>query len=139
MERKVPYATQEEYDKHVIHLRDVPTISLPLQGTGHVESRIVSVGKMTVSFFRNEPGSILPVTHHHENEQIMIVTEGAAELEIDGKMHHIEKGDVLIYPPNMEHGAGTVSDLGLVGIDIFTPPRQDLVAKLEEAKKSQKS
>jgi len=132
MERKEPYATQEEFNKRVIRYRDVPAIELRPGAKSH----IVSTERLTVSFATAVPNSVGPV-HRHEAEQIMIVTDGACDMIVEGKLYHIEKGDVIVFPSNMEHGS-YISDKGCSAIDIFTPPRQDFVAKLEEVKKSQK-
>ena len=130
MERKEPYATQEEYDRRVIRYQDVPLIELRPGSKSH----IVSAEKITVSFLTAEPNSFGPV-HRHEAEQIMIVTDGACDMIVEGKLYHIEKGDVLIFPSNMEHGS-YISDRGCRVIDVFSPPRQDFVAKLEAVKKN---
>jgi len=133
MERKEPYATQEEYRKYVIRYRDVPIIEL----APGFKTHIVSGEKITLSFVSVEPNFQLPL-HRHENEQIMIVIDGAVDFIIDGKQYHVEEGDVVVLPSNTEHGA-YVSDRGCRVIDVFSPPRQDFVAKLEEVKKSQRT
>ena len=130
MERKEPYATQEEFNKRVIRYRDIPLIEL-VPGS---KSHIVSTKRMTVSLLTMEPNSCF-AAHHHESEQIMIVTDGACDMTVDGKLYHLEEGDVIILPSNLEHGT-YVSDRGLRAIDVFSPPRQDIVAKLEAVKKS---
>jgi len=128
MKRKEPYATQEEYNKRVVRYRDVPLIEL---GPG-AKSHIVSAEKITLSFVTSEPNSYSAV-HHHESEQITIVTDGALDQIVDGKLYHFEKGDVIITPSNVEHGT-YVSDRGCRTINVFSPPRQDLVAKLTAAR-----
>ncbi len=60
--------------------------------------------------------------------------DGAYNAIIDGKLYHLEKGDVAIIPSNIEHGA-YVSDKGCRVIEVFSPPRQDLAAKLETVRK----
>ena len=133
MERKESYATQEEYKKRVIHYRDVP----PIEPAPGAKSHIVSAERIMVSFLIFDPDIFIPV-HHHENEQIMTVTDGACDVITGGKLYRLEKGDVIIFPPNMEHG-GYISDSGCRAIDIFSPPRKDFAAKLEEMKKSGKT
>lgn len=131
MERKEPVASQEEYNKYVTRYADVPAIEL----TPSIKANIISAENITLSFVSAEPNAPLP-THRHENEQIVIVTDGAIDFVIEGKQYKVEKGDVMVIPSNTEHGA-YFSDKGTRVIDIFSPPRQDFVAKLEEAKKSQ--
>ena len=72
--------------------------------------------------------------HRHEQEQIMIVIDGACDEIIEGKLYHLEEGDVVILHSNTEHG-GYISERSCRVIDIFCPPRQDYVAKLEAVKK----
>ena len=64
----------------------------------------------------------------------MVILDGALDLVIDGKVHHMEKGDVVTLPSNVDHAA-YVSDKGVNVIDIFSPPREDFIAKLEEVTK----
>ena len=128
MERKEPYATQEEFNRRVIRYQDVPLIEL----APDLNSHIVSAEKITVSFVTTGPNCHLPI-HRHESEQIMIVMDGAFDFILDGKLYHLEKGDVMIIPSNIEHGS-YISDRGCCVIDIFSPPRHDLVAKLKAVK-----
>ena len=131
MEKKEPVASQEEYNKYVTRYADVPAIEL----TPSIKANIISAEKITLSFAGAEPNALLPA-HHHENEQILIVPDGAIDFIIEGKQYKVKKGDVIVLPPNTKHGA-YFSDKGARVIDIFSPPRQDFVAKLEAVKKSQ--
>ena len=130
MERKEPYATQEEFNRRVVRYQDVPLIEL----APGLNSHIVSAEKITVSFVTTEPNCHLPI-HRHESEQITIVLDGAADFILDGKLYPLEKGDVFIIPSNSVHGA-YVSEKGCRTIEVFAPPRHDLVEKLEALKKS---
>ena len=132
MERKEPYATQEDFNSRIIHYDDIPVIE-PHLG---LKMHIVSSEKMTVAFVTADPNIYVPV-HQHEHEQTMIATDGALDLVIEGKLYPFKKGDVTILPSNMGHGA-YISDKGYSSIEVFSPPRQDFIAKLEEVKKSQK-
>jgi len=132
MERKEPYASQGDYAKYVVRYADVPPIEL----APGFQTHIVSGDRITLSFVSAEPSAKLS-SHHHENEQLMIVIDGAVDFVIAGKQYHVEKSDVVVLPSNTEHG-GYISDKGCRVIDVFSPRRQDFMAKLEEAKKSQK-
>ena len=129
MKRKEPYATQEEFNQRVIRYRDIPLIRLVPGSNSH----IVSTERMTVSFLTMAPNSHFAV-HRHESEQIMIVIDGACDEIVDGKIYHLEKGDVVTLPPNIEHG-GYIPERGCRAIDVFSPPREDFVAKLAAVKK----
>ena len=133
MKSKEPYASQEEYGKYVVRYADVPAIEL----APGIKAHIISSEKITLSFASAEPNAPLP-PHRHENEQMLIVMDGAIDFVIEGKQYHVEKGDVIVLPSNTEHGA-YFTEKGARVIDVFSPPRQDFVAKLEEVKKSQKT
>jgi quercetin dioxygenase-like cupin family protein len=133
MEKKEPYATQEEYNKRVVRYRNTPLMEL----TRGARNYIVSTDRITVSFVTLEP-NIYVVPHRHEPEQIVIVNDGACDFIVDGKLYHLEEGDVLIIPPNVEHGNRS-SNRGLRMIEVFSPPRSDLVAKQEALKRGLKT
>jgi len=133
MEKKESYATQEEYNQRVTHYRDVPLIEL---GPGS-KSHIISAEMITLSFVIAEPG-IYFASHRHEPEQFMVVLDGACDTILERKLYHLEAGDVLHVPSNFEHG-NYISDRGLRMIEVFSPPRQDLVAKLKAVNKSFKT
>lgn len=133
MAGKEPQATQEEYGKYIIRYTDVPTIDL----APGIKAHIVSAEKITLSFASAEPNAQLS-PHRHEHEQMLLVLDGAIDFVIEGKQYHIEKGEVVILPSNTEHGA-YFTDKGARVIDVFSPPRQDFVARLEEVKKSQQT
>ena len=131
MEKKEPYASQEEFSKRVTHYADVPVVEL---GSG-VKAHIVSAERITVTFVTLAP-SICAAVHHHENEQIMIVVNGECDFILEGKLYPMKEGDVIIVPSNIEHGAYS-SDKGCQIMDIFSPPRQDFVEKLRRVLSAQ--
>ncbi len=133
MDRKEPYATQQEFSEHVVRYRDVPVIDLaPV-----IKFHLVSAEKLSIFFSIMDPNSQVPL-HRHPAEQIMLIADGACDLIADGKLYHLEQGDVFIVPSNVEHGV-YVSERGCHTIEAFAPPRDDLVAKLEELKKSRQT
>jgi len=73
-------------------------------------------------------GAIVPL-HHHHNEQISYILEGAMKFVIkndEGDREIILRaGEVLCIPPNLAHEAHTLEDT--VSLDIFNPPRQDWI------------
>ena len=119
MEKKEPYATQEEYNKRVVRYRKTPLMEL-IPGA---RNYIVSTERLTVSFVTLEP-DIYVTPHRHEPEQIVIVNDGACDFIVDGKLYHLEEGDVLLIPSNLEHGNRS-SSRGLRMIEVFSPPRKE--------------
>ena len=127
MEKKEPFASPEEYAKRVVHYPDVPELELNPGSMSH----IVATESVMLSFLTQEPNAYFP-PHRHEAEQLMIVVDGAQDEIVEGKLYHLEKGDVIMLPSNIEHG-GYIPECGCKAIDIFLPPRTDLLERLRKA------
>jgi len=65
--------------------------------------------------------------HHHHNEQVTYILEGALKFAIDGKEIVVRAGEVLCIPSNMRHEAWALEDT--LDLDVFTPPREDWLNK----------
>ncbi len=77
-------------------------------------------------------GCIVP-RHSHDNEQFSYVIEGRIRFWIgeDGKEEiDVGPGEVLHLPSNVPHSAEALVDF--VGIDVFSPPRQDWLDKTDD-------
>lgn len=130
MERKEPYATEEEFNQRVIRYHDIPLVEL----APGIKVHILSSDRMTAIFTIMPPNSRVP-KHHHEQEQIMIIVDGECDQIIDDKLYRLKEGNVVRYASNQEHGT-YVSGKGCRTIEVFTPVRQDYMAKLEAVQKS---
>ncbi len=73
------------------------------------------------------PHTVTPV-HSHHHEQVTLVERGRVDFFVDGERKTVAAGDVLLFPSNIRHGA-TMLDEEVVLIDIFSPPREDFLAK----------
>ena len=51
-----------------------------------------------------EPGSRPHPPHTHPEEEFMIVAEGTGEIEVAGKVTHVEPGDMMYAEANVLHG-----------------------------------
>lgn len=71
------------------------------------------------------PRVVTPV-HTHPHEQITIVERGRVLFTIAGEPRVAQPGDVLHFPPMVEHGA-TMLDEEVVLVDIFSPIRQEFL------------
>jgi unsaturated pyranuronate lyase len=65
--------------------------------------------------------------HHHHNEQVTYILEGALKFAIDGKEIVVRAGEVLCIPSNMPHEAWALEDT--LDLDVFNPPREDWLNK----------
>lgn len=81
--------------------------------------------RLMANFVTFEPNTVAPV-HWHDEEQISIVIEGEFEFEVGNEKKVVRRGDAVIIPPNVPHGARTF-DTTCLQIDVFNPPRQGLL------------
>jgi len=91
----------------------------PLIGRQFVVGKDVMVARVLLKKGANVP------LHHHHNEQITYILEGALEFLIAGERIVVHAGEVLYIPPNVPHEANALEDT--VDLDIFNPPRQDWI------------
>jgi quercetin dioxygenase-like cupin family protein len=89
---------------------------------------VVGDGIMLARVFLKK-GAHVP-EHHHHNEQVTYILEGALKFAIDGKEITVRAGEVLCIPSNMVHEAWAVEDT--LDLDIFNPPREDWLNKSDD-------
>jgi quercetin dioxygenase-like cupin family protein len=123
---KEPVATADEFKSHVIHEPDLPMTEL-VEGSN---SRLIAGEQSMLSFLTMSAHSYF-APHHHSQEQIMIVLDGSCDEIIEGKIYHIKKGDVVILPPNIVHGA-YIGNEEVHAIDVFGDVRSDYMLKMEQ-------
>lgn len=73
-------------------------------------------------------GAHVPL-HHHHNEQVTYILEGALKFSIHGQEIIVRSGEVLCIPANMPHEAWALEDT--VDLDVFDPPREDWLNKTD--------
>ncbi len=126
MERKEPYATREEFDTKVMHIGRGHAVDLG----SHGEANILLGEKMMLSFVHMPANSYADPHSHQDTEQVTIVLKGDAEFVVAGKIYPVHEGDVLVFGPDEIHGA-YVGPNGAYVLDVFTPPRADLLARIK--------
>jgi quercetin dioxygenase-like cupin family protein len=104
-------------------IADIPSVEL-LPGLGF---RPVLGESMLANFVTFAPHTEAPM-HTHVEEQLVVVLEGELEFNLDGEIRVMRPGDVAVIPPWVPHGARTL-DQTCLEVDIFTPPRQSLIAQ----------
>jgi len=99
-------------------LSSLPTKHL-IQG---ITGKYVHGEKASFGIVEIEAGSILPL-HHHHNEQITYILEGALEMEIGGEKMLLTQGSYYVIPSNTPHSA--IAHEACKVIDVFSPVRED--------------
>lgn len=121
---KEPAATPEEFKARVLRHNDLPATEL-VKGSN---SRLVVGEQAMISFLKMDAHSYF-APHSHPQEQIMIVLDGYCDEIIQGKIYRVKKGDVIVLPSNVEHGA-YIGDEDCYAIDVFGSPRGDYLMKM---------
>jgi len=88
----------------------------------YIDREMVVGDKIMLARVLMKKGAHVPL-HHHHNEQVTYILEGALKFAIDGKEIVVRAGEVLCIPPHMPHEAWALEDT--VDLDVFDPPRED--------------
>ena len=80
--------------------------------------------RANVQHFAIEPGAEVP-EHSHPNEQVGYLLEGELTFVVDGERQVVEAGDSYVIPGDEPHGAENTGEEPAVGLDVFSPPRDD--------------
>jgi len=94
-----------------------------------IDREMVVGDKIMLARVLMKKGAHVPL-HHHLNEQVTYILEGALKFEIDGKEIVVRAGEVLCIPSNMPHEAWALEDT--VDLDVFDPPREDWLNKTDD-------
>ncbi|MBU7024416.1 MAG: cupin domain-containing protein [Theionarchaea archaeon] len=84
--------------------------------------KFVHTENMTLAYWNIAAGSPLP-EHTHPHEQVVNVLEGTMELAIEGKVHELKEGSVMVIPGGVPHSGKSVTTCRV--IDVFYPVRED--------------
>ena len=94
-----------------------------------IDREMIHGEKLMIARVYLRKGAHVP-QHHHHNEQLTYILEGALKFRIDGKELVVKAGEVLCIPANMPHEAWAVEDT--LDLDVFTPPREDWLNKTDQ-------
>ncbi len=97
-----------------------------------LDRRLITGDRMMLAHVYLKKGCVVP-RHHHENEQLTYVVEGALHFwigEDESEEITIKAGEVLHIPSNVWHKAAALEDT--LDVDIFSPPRADWLARTDD-------
>jgi len=98
--------------------------------------RVITGEHLQLCFWRIDGGATGSFLHHHtDNEQLGIIVRGALDFRIgdpdDGTRTVLNEGDVYLAPKTVWHGDSVFIGDEEYGecwiLDVFAPPREDLV------------
>jgi len=60
-------------------------------------------------------------TEQHNFPEVFCMVEGQGSTQVNGKLHHLEAGQIIIYGPNSIHGHGTGGIAEIISFETDTP------------------
>ena len=97
-----------------------------------IDREMVVGDKIMLARVLMKKGAHVPL-HHHHNEQVTYILEGALKFAIDGKEIVVHAGEVLCIPPHMPHEAQWAGGRTLsIWTSLFNPPREDWLNKTDD-------
>ena len=115
----------EKKSQYFHRIEELPLIRL----TEESKSHMIATDNILISFIENPAGCDFPL-HSHPCEQIAIILEGEELHTCGDEKFLMTAGDICIHPPNVMHAAETKTREK--AIDIFYPPREDHLEKLQQ-------
>jgi len=91
-----------------------------------LERKMLNGEKLSFARMNFVPGTKVP-RHQHSNEQITLITAGTMLLQMDDREITLNKGDIILIPANVPHGATAVGETE--SLEIFAPRREDWISK----------
>ena len=96
-----------------------------------ITSGLVAGEHLMLSFLDMEVGCEVP-EHSHPHEQAGLVMEGRLRFRIGTEETVLESGHAFVVPSNTAH-SGVVESGPARVLDVFSPPREDYLAKQSDA------
>jgi quercetin dioxygenase-like cupin family protein len=112
--------------------------AVPLEQLNPELSRRIVTGKeVMVAQVYLKAGAVVP-KHHHVNEQVTYILDGALRLWVGDKVDSqndadgivVGRGEVLVIPSNVPHRAIALEDT--LDLDVFAPPREDWLSGTDD-------
>src|SRR5216683_270691 len=72
--------------------------------TGKIDPFYAILNPMTAGSLRLKPGMSPHAPHQHPEEEFMVITEGAGEISIDGKVTKVSPGSMMYCAAGTLHG-----------------------------------
>ena len=97
--------------------------------------RGIILGEVMLALHEAVP-NLKATPHRHPSAQITYMLEGKMRMTVDGKDQVLSPGEFAYIPPNILHGIESL-DQHVLALDIFSPPRADIIERLKELEKKE--
>ena len=109
-------------DASPVHLRGSFADLEPEHPYPGLVKRTFDAESATVNSYEFEPGAQFPL-HHHDQEQVTLVSEGEVEMTIGDEVSSLRSGDWSVVPGGVAHGI-TAGPEGAIILAIIVPRRE---------------
>ncbi|MCJ7633146.1 cupin domain-containing protein [Candidatus Bathyarchaeota archaeon] len=97
---------------------------------GDLYKLLISGDSIMFTYIELEPQSETPL-HSHVAEQAGICLKGEIEFQGEDKTAIVKPNDVYLFRSNEKHGAKVVGNEKVVLFEIFSPPREEVLARFK--------
>ena len=77
------------------------------------------------------PGEHISYQRHKHRTEIWTFTEGIGELILDGKVTKMQRGDVAIIKPGMNHAIKGITELHIIEVQVGDELTEDDIERLD--------
>lgn len=108
-----------------------------------MENRDIRFGDIIISILSNSdnltvselliPAGAVASPHHHPHEEVNYILSGVLDFMCDGKTTTLKAGEYFRIPPNTQHNITNSGNSDGKVISVWTPSREDLIAKLKQS------
>ena len=96
---------------------------------GVTNNILISGERVMFLMIELNPGSVVPL-HSHPHEQMGICLQGKVEFQGEENSIVVEPDTVYLFRSNEKHGAKPIGKRKAVLLEVFSPPREDYLAKV---------
>jgi quercetin dioxygenase-like cupin family protein len=93
-----------------------------------ITRKLVTGDKVMLCRWTMQAGAVVPA-HRHPHEQVAHMISGSMRLRVGDRWLDCKAGDVVVIPGGTEHEASFPTPCEV--IDVFSPPREDMLSKTE--------
>ena len=109
----------------VVNWDDIPVE----QARPGVRRRVYATDEVMIAHHELDVGMQINPHRHADFDQLVYIASGRCNYYVDGVAHDMSAGSLLLVPRGAEHYVEP-TESPCVNIDVFTPPRKDMLSSL---------
>ena len=118
-------------DRKIFSWENIDAEALP---GSKVRSKVVNGDNMQLVWAEFQPGTPYPLHSHTDREQFSFMISGRMKMTVGDETREIGPGEMWHAAVNVVHGGEVIGDEPVVFVDIYSPPSQDMIDRIEGAR-----